>query len=106
MGQRPDSKSQASKATVPRGVASTSVPTQKKPSGTTYGGQGAPMDISTATATTKCYRCGKLGHFKCNCPNKPKTREEALRQVNTYWDNHPTVEVMATVEEVKEDTEK
>ncbi len=64
------------------------------------------MDIGAATATTKCYRCGNLGHFKINCPNKLKTREEALRRVNTYWDNHPTVEVMATVEEVKEDAEK
>ncbi len=36
----------------------------------------------------------------------PKTREEALCRLNTYWDNHPTVEVMAKIEEVKEDAEK
>ncbi len=106
MGQHIDSKSQVSKMTVPKGVASTSVPTQKTLSGTTYGGTGALMDISTATAMTKCYRCGKLGHFKCDCPNAPKTRAEALRRLNVYWDNHPMVEVMATVEEVKEDAEK
>ncbi len=46
---------------------------------------GVPMDISAATAMIKCYRCRKLGHFKCDCPNAPKTREEALRQLNTYW---------------------
>ncbi len=39
-------------------------------------------------------------------PHKPKTREEHLCRVNTYWDKHPTVEVMATVKEVKEDAEK
>ncbi len=95
------------KGTVPKGVASTSVPTQKTVTGTTYGGRGEPMDIGAATATTMCYRCGKLGHFKCDCPNAPKTRAEALRRVNTYWDNHPMAEEpLAKIEEVKEDAEK
>ncbi len=106
MGWHIDSKSQALKMAVPKGVALTSVPTQKTPSGTTYGGAGVPMDISAATATTKCYRCEKLSHFKHDCPNALKTREEALRRFNTYWDHHPMVEVMATVKEVKEDAEK
>ncbi len=106
MGWHVDSKPQMLRSTVPKGVASTSVSTQKTPSGTTYGGQGAPMDISAAATTAKCYRCGIIGHFKHNCPNAPKTREEALRRFNTYWDHHPTVEVMATVEEANEDAEK
>ncbi len=64
------------------------------------------MDISTAAATAKCYRCGKIGHFKRNCPNMPKTREEALHRFNSYWDHHPMTEAMVTIEEVKEDADK
>ncbi len=60
------------KAAIPKGVMTTSVLTQKTPLGTMYGGQGAPMDIGAATATTKCYRCEKLGHFKINCPTSQK----------------------------------
>ncbi len=41
-GRCVDSKSQASKTTIPKGVASTSVLTQKTASGTTYGGSGVP----------------------------------------------------------------
>ncbi len=55
------------KGMVPKGVASTNTPTQKTATGTTYGGRGEPMDIGAATATTKCYQCRKLGHFKCDC---------------------------------------
>ncbi len=76
--------------------------------GTTYGGCSTPIDIDTARAAAKCFQCGQLGHFKRDCPNAPKSREEAMRQLNYYWDTHPTVEapVLSTIEEVKEDAEK
>ncbi len=76
--------------------------------GTTYGGRGVPMDIDAAQATAKCFQCSKLGHFKRDCPDVPKSREEAMRQLNYYWDMHPMVKapVLSTIKEVKEDAEK
>ncbi|PBK81681.1 hypothetical protein ARMGADRAFT_1091085 [Armillaria gallica] len=57
---------------------------------TTYRGCSVPMDMDTARAAAKCFQCGKLGHFKRDCPNVPKSREEAMHHLNYYWDKHPT----------------
>ncbi len=104
---RTDSKSQVSKTTMPqKGGQMLKTPEKKTATGTTYGGSGVPMDINAVKATAKCYQCRKLSHFKCDCPHVPKTREEAMHQLNTYWDHHPMEEKLATVEEVKEDAEE
>ena len=93
------------KGTMPQkgGQTSTYTLENKMATGTTYGGRGALMDVNAACVVAKCFRCGKLRHFKCNCPNQPKSREEAMQHLNYYWDKHPTEEkILSTIEEVKD----
>ncbi len=59
------------------------------------------MDISAATATTKVLPMRKARSLQERLPKQAEIQGEHLRRVNTYWDKKPTVEVMATVEEVK-----
>ncbi len=85
----------------------TNVPEKTTGTGTTYGGSGKPMDIDAVRAKMKCYGCGQLRHFKRDCPKRPKTKEEALRRVEYYWDHVVTKEKMdSKIEEVKDGAEQ
>ncbi len=105
-----DPKPQAQKITMPQkgGQMSTSTLEKKIITGMTYGGCGMLMDIDAAKAVAKCFRCGKIRHFKRDCPNVPKSREEPMCWVNYYWDTHPTEKKtnLSMVEEVKESAEE
>ncbi len=91
-----------------KGGQTLSIPETKTATGTTFGGCGIPMDIDTAKAVAKCFRCSKISHYKHDCPNVLKSREEALHHCNFYWDKHPMVKepVLASIEEVKEGAEE
>ncbi len=72
-------RTQSPKATTPqKGGQMSSTPKKKTATGTTFRGRGMPMDIDATKAAAKCYQCGKISHFKCDCPNALKSREEAL----------------------------
>ncbi len=81
---------------------------KKTGTGTTYGGQGALMDIDRMHTKVKCFQCSKLGHFKCDCPDSPKTRKEAMQRLNNYWDRQATQEKLteSKIKEVKNGAEQ
>ncbi|SJL06537.1 uncharacterized protein ARMOST_09878 [Armillaria ostoyae] len=65
--------------------------------GTTYRGQGAPMDIGQMCAKGLCFRCHKKGHLSKDCPEKKDFRD--IRSVQATQE--PVTE--SKIEEVKEE---
>ena len=48
----------------------TPVPQVKTRTGTTYSGSGMKMDVDKAKVEGRCFKCGKVGHIACNCPER------------------------------------
>ena len=80
-------------------VPSTSVKTS---TGTTFGGQGQPMDLSQAKSQGLCFTCHQKGHISRNCPQK---RKAMVRQMLGEMSDAERAELVQVKEEKKEDVQ-
>ena len=80
-------------------VTSTSVKTS---TGTTFGGQGQPMDLSQAKSQGLCFTCHQKGHISRNCPQK---RKAMVRQILGEMSDAERAELVQVKEGKKEDTQ-
>ena len=78
---------------------STSVKTS---TGTTFGGQGQPMDLSQAKSQGLCFTCHQKGHISRNCPQKRRTM---VRQMLGEMSEAERVELLQDKQEKKEDVQ-
>ena len=77
-------------------------PTTKTSTGTTFGGQGQPMDLSQAKSQGLCFTCHQKGHISRNCPQKRRTM---VRQMLGEMSDAERAELLQVKEEKKEEAQ-
>ena len=74
----------------------------KTSTGTTFGRQGQPMDLSQAKSQGLCFTCHQKGHISRNCPQK---RKAMVRQILGEMSDAERAELVQVKEEKKEDAQ-
>ena len=74
----------------------------KTSTGTTFGGQGQPMDLSQAKSQGLCFTCHQKGHISRNCPQKRRTM---VRQMLGEMTETERAELLQVKEEKKEEAQ-
>ena len=80
-------------------ASASSTPVTKTSTGTTFGGQGQPMDLSQAKSQGLCFTCHQKGHISRNCPQKRRTM---VRQMLGEMSDAERAELLQVKEEKKE----